>query len=63
MVKAEGCGVRLDSNVSDGIATVIQRLLDDSAQLKVFKERARQLAESDYSRVNTKRYIEILERI
>ncbi|MDC0613343.1 glycosyltransferase family 4 protein [Akkermansiaceae bacterium] len=63
VVKVGGCGVRLDPDDADGIANAIISLVDDCARLSAYKTRARELAETHYSRANTDRYIEVLRSV
>ena len=63
VVEAGGCGVRLDPDDPDEIASAIVSLVDDSARLSRYKSKSRELAETHYSRVNTAHYIKVLEEV
>jgi glycosyltransferase involved in cell wall biosynthesis len=63
VVEAGGCGVRLDPDDPDEIANAIITLVDDAARLSAYKSKSRELAETHYSRINTKHYIHALEEV
>jgi glycosyltransferase involved in cell wall biosynthesis len=63
VVETGGCGVRLDPDNADEIANAIVALVDDSTRLSGYKTKARELAETHYSRMNTIHYIEVLKGI
>jgi glycosyltransferase involved in cell wall biosynthesis len=63
IVEKGKCGIRLDPDDGQGIARAILSLVEDPVQLDSFKRRSRQLAVNDYSRDNTKKYAQVLEKI
>ena len=63
VVEGGGCGVRLDPDDADEIASSIISLVDDSVRLTAYKLKSRELAETHYSRANTVHYIKVLEQV
>lgn len=60
LVERNGCGLRVDPEDAAGIVAAIQRLLSEPLLLQGCRRRAREVAVRQYSRTNTRYYVEAL---